>query len=52
MFKQWSVDARQMGPARIISAVACGPATLAGVCIAGEIGKGRATTGEGTPKEM
>jgi len=43
--------AREMGAAWIISA-AWVPATLASLCIAGEIGKGRATTGEGTPKEM
>ena len=35
MFKRWSEYLRRMGPAWIISAVACGPATLASVCIAG-----------------
>ena len=33
--KRWMAYARQMGPAWIISAVACGPATLASVSIAG-----------------
>lgn len=33
--KRWFRYARQMGPAWIISAVACGPATLASVSIAG-----------------
>ena len=33
--KRWIRYARQMGPAWIISAVACGPATLASVSIAG-----------------
>jgi len=35
MINQWSSYARRMGPAWIISAVACGPATLASVSIAG-----------------
>ncbi|MBW1819748.1 MAG: divalent metal cation transporter [Deltaproteobacteria bacterium] len=35
MLKRWKSYARQMGPAWIISAVACGPATLASVSIAG-----------------
>ena len=35
MLKRWSNYARRMGPAWIISAVACGPATLASVSIAG-----------------
>jgi manganese transport protein len=35
MVKRWIVYLRQMGPAWIISAVACGPATLASVCMAG-----------------
>lgn len=35
MSKRWSLYVRQMGPPWIISAVACGPATLASVCIAG-----------------
>ncbi|UCH06681.1 MAG: divalent metal cation transporter [Deltaproteobacteria bacterium] len=35
MLKRLSTYLRQMGPAWIISAVACGPATLASVCIAG-----------------
>ncbi len=35
MLKHWILYVRQMGPAWIISAVACGPATLASVCIAG-----------------
>ncbi|HUT69542.1 MAG TPA: divalent metal cation transporter [Desulfatiglandales bacterium] len=35
MLRRWPTYFRQMGPAWIISAVACGPATLASVCIAG-----------------
>jgi manganese transport protein len=35
MLRRWIEYARQMGPAWIISAVACGPATLASVSIAG-----------------
>ena len=35
MLKRWILYLRQMGPAWIISAVACGPATLASVSIAG-----------------
>ncbi len=35
MFKRWLTYARRMGPAWIISAVACGPATLASVSLAG-----------------
>ncbi len=34
-FQRWSRYARNMGPAWVISAVACGPATLASVSIAG-----------------
>ncbi|MBU4425684.1 MAG: divalent metal cation transporter [Proteobacteria bacterium] len=35
MLKRWILYLRQMGPAWIVSAVACGPATLASVSIAG-----------------
>ncbi|MBU4604110.1 MAG: divalent metal cation transporter, partial [Proteobacteria bacterium] len=35
MIARWMNYARQMGPAWIVSAVACGPATLASVAIAG-----------------
>jgi manganese transport protein len=35
MLKRWILYLRQMGPAWIISAVACGPATLASLSIAG-----------------
>ena len=35
MLARWMNYARQMGPAWIVSAVACGPATLASVAIAG-----------------
>ena len=35
MIRKWSQFIREMGPAWIISAVACGPATLASVALAG-----------------
>ncbi|MEW5913343.1 MAG: divalent metal cation transporter [Thermodesulfobacteriota bacterium] len=35
MFRRWMDYTRQMGPAWIVSAVACGPATLASVVMAG-----------------
>ena len=35
MFKRWIMCAREMGPAWIINTIACGPATLGSVWIAG-----------------